>query len=84
MAHNDCSVVRWFSPTYAVAAEAACERHDERYHNRTGKRLAADLEWIGNAAEQTQRPWLTLFFGFWLILFGWFLWYDLDTKLGLN
>lgn len=84
MSRSDCSFLRRFAPAYADAAEDACDAHDKRYHNREGSRLAADLAWIGQAAALTQRPWLTLFFGAWLIAFGWWLWYDLDTRLGLN
>ena len=80
---SDCSVIRYISRSYASLAEPACDNHDKRYHNREGSRIAVDLAWIGEAALLTQRPFLTLFFGFFLLAGGWFLWYDLDKKLGL-
>jgi hypothetical protein len=78
---SDCSILRYVAPRFAVLAEPACDNHDARYKHRVGNRITADLAWVAEAAELTGRPFLSIFFGIFLILGGWWLWYDFDKLL---
>lgn len=78
---SDCSVLRWLDPKYAAKIEQSCDDHDRPYKYRQGNRLVVDLRWIADAAEQSGEPVKTMLYGFFTLLFGWWLWYDFDEKV---
>lgn len=85
---TECNVLRWLDPKYARLVANACAQHDLEYHlasrelergEKTSlQRLEVDLNWIAYAAMLSQQPIKTMFYGFFLILGGWYLWYDVD------
>lgn len=71
----ECNVIRWLDPAFAAVMAPDCAAHDDAYSRRTG-RLKADWAWI-KAAWRASRP-RAVFYGFWLLSGGWWLYYDLD------
>lgn len=78
---SDCSILRWLAPTFAAKVEESCDNHDKRYKRREGSRLVADLQWVAEAASMSGQPGLAMFFGAFVMLGGWWLWYDFDEKV---
>lgn len=91
-AKNDCTVLDKLAPRYAALVAPACTEHDAAYKEATrrvkagqqrGSRIPVDLQWASSAATLSGRPWLTLLFLAFLLLGSWWLWYDVDKRLGL-
>lgn len=74
---NDCSILRDIFPKFADQVEHLCLEHDDTYKHRRGSRIAADLKWIKGAAKFSW--WKASIVAPFLILGGWFLWYDCDN-----
>jgi hypothetical protein len=81
----ECNVLQWFDPGFATQLAADCAAHDDAYHEASaraaaglprGSRFPADFRQIAAMAEHS--TWRAFFYGGWLLLFGWVLWYDLD------
>ena len=86
----ECNVIGWLDPKFAAKVSPFCKAHDDAYHAATvrakagqprGSRLAADLAWI-KGASTVSRP-KAYFYGAFLLAGGWWLWYDLDKRIGL-
>ena len=85
---TECNVLRWLDRKFSAAVAFACDKHDTAYHEATarvkrgeprGSRFPADLKWIADAST-VSRP-KAHFYGAFLLLGGWYLWYDVDRKL---
>lgn len=78
---NACSVLRWIDPKFANVTEPACVSHDFTYQSRAGNRICADLDWIAFSARLSGKPFRAMMYGAFVIMFGWWMWYNYDTKL---
>ena len=71
-----CSILRNIDRNFAWRINYACWQHDEDYELRRGSRIASDLRFIAKIAELS--TWRALVYGPLILLFGWYLWYDVD------
>lgn len=76
---NDCNVLRWLAPRFAARVAEACREHDADYHTRRRPRIAADLRWMAAAADVSVAA--ALFFGVFLFIGSWWLYYDCDKAV---
>ncbi len=78
--YKDCSIIRYFDKKFAMALAPACQLHDEDYRYRRGL-FASEVRFI--RAMWSISKLRAIVYGSFLFLGGWFLYYDLDKKLGL-
>lgn len=75
---SDCTLLEWFDKGFAAKIEPACKQHDEDYHFYRGL-LASDWRFI--KAMWRACWWRCIVYTPFLLLGGWFLYYDFDKKI---
>lgn len=79
--YKDCTILEWIDKGFAKKLAPACKEHDDAYRHRTGW-LSADWRFI--KAMWAISKWRAVFYGTFLPIGSWFLYFDIDEKLGLS
>ena len=77
--YKDCTLLEWIDKGFAKKIAPACQRHDEDYHFYRGW-LSSDWRFI--KAMWAVSKWRAVLYGTLLPIGSWFLYYDIDKKLG--
>lgn len=84
----ECNVLNWLDPKFSRAVAKFCDAHDAEYHEATerakrgeprGLWVPADWRWIKGAWTVSHPK--AAFYGAFLLIGGWYLWYDVDRQV---
>lgn len=74
-----CTFLEFFDKKFALKINESCWEHDQAYVMRLGPRIEVDLYFIRQMAKVDE--FRAYFYGFFILLFGWILWYDIDIAI---
>lgn len=78
--YKDCTLLEWIDKGFAKKIAPACQEHDNEYRHRSVPWLVSDWRFI--KAMWAVSKWRAVVYGSLLPLGSWFLYYDVDKKLG--
>ena len=78
--YKDCTLLEWIDKGFAKKIAPACQEHDNEYRRRSVPWLVSDWRFI--KAMWAVSRWRAVVYGSLLPLGSWFLYYDIDKKLG--